>query len=233
VTATDFEWIARQTPDVRLARALAIPLRRPLAGTSFAPLPPSPPSCGPAIPAGPLGLSPIVAAGSVTMVVVPDMTGPEPTPTPSFLRAVCRQLDAHRLVTTEIHVVPPQFCRLCNVLVSVQARPGYSRSQLQTLVEQTLGTYLHVLSGGDDGTGFPFGAQLHLADLIAKVFRTEGVDRVESMSADFTRTKSNGTPRQGRLVLCPGSAGQYDRVTLGPEENVSIDVTSINLSTVA
>jgi hypothetical protein len=71
-----------------------------------------------------------------------------------------------------------------------------------------------------------------VADLIAQVFRTEGIERVEDLSAQFTRTKSHGVPREGQLVLCPTLPGQTDRVSLAPEENVSIDVTTINLSTV-
>lgn len=232
VTADDFEWIALQTPAVRVARAHIVPLRRPLPAGSPTPMPPSPQRCGPALPGGPNGLAPGVAPGAVTVVVVPDEPGPEPLPTPSFLRAVCRQLDRYRLVTTEVHVVPPQYCRICKVLIQVQAEPGYTRSRLQELVEATLGTYLHVLKGGEDGKGFPFGAQLHVADLIARVFRTEGVARVEQLSAEFTRTKSNGFPRQGQLVLCPTSPTQMDKVLLAPEENVSIDVTTINLATV-
>jgi len=233
VTAGDFEWIALQTPDVRVARAHIVALRRPLLPSGSAPIPPTTPRCGPALPSGPLGLATSTAPGVVTVVVVPDVQGPEPLPTPSFLRAVCRYLDAYRLVTTEVHVVAPQYCRLCNVLVKVRARPGYTRARLQQLVEARLGTYLHVLRGGEDGKGFPFGAQIHIADLMAQVFRTEGIERVEELSAEFTRSKSHGTPREGQLVLCPTAAGQVDRVSLGPEENVSIDVTSIALSTVA
>jgi hypothetical protein len=232
VTAGDFEWIARQTPSVRVARAHIVPLRRPLPASASAPVPPSPPRCGPALAAGPLGLAAGIAPGAVTVVVVPDETGPEPLPTRSFLREVCRHLDLHRLVSTEVHVVPPQYCRLCNVLIKVRARPGYSRARLQQLVEQRLTTYLHVLRGGEDGKGFPFGSQVHIADLMAQVFRTEGIERVEDVSAEFTRTRSQASPREGQLVLCPTTPGQADRVALSPEENVSIDVTSISLSTV-
>jgi hypothetical protein len=233
VTAPDFEWIALQTPEVRVARAYIVPLRRPLAPGAAAPPPPGAPLCGPALPAGPNGLDRIQAPGAVTVIVVPDEKGPEPTPVPSFLRAVCRQLDAHRLVTTEIHVVPPQFCRICRLFVRVRSKPGYTRAMLQQLVEQTLGVYLHVLTGGEEGRGFPFGAQLHIADLIARVFRTDGVDRVEFLSAQFTRTKSNGIPREGTLVLCPASAAEVDRVSLEPEENVSFDAATLTLATVA
>jgi hypothetical protein len=233
VTAADFQWIAQQTPDVRVARAEIVPLRRPLAPAAATPPLPATIRCGSRLPVGPNGLDHLPAPGAVTVVVVPDAKGPEPTPVPSFLRAVCRQLDAHRLVTTEIHVVPPQFCRICNVYARVRSKPGYTRSMLQTLVEQTLSTYLHVLVGGDDGTGFPFGAQLHVADIIARVFRTEGIERVELLTAEFTRTKSNGVPRQGKLLLCPTSPGDTDRVSLAPEENVSFDATTLTLATIA
>ena len=117
VTAGDFEWIARQTPDVRVARAHIVPLRRPLAaGRAVAAGSAAPPAVRPALARGSRPASrPGWPPGAVTVVVVPDEPGPEPIPVPSFLRAVCRQLDRHRLVTTEVHVVPPQYCRLCNV----------------------------------------------------------------------------------------------------------------------
>ena len=107
-----------------------------------------------AVPTAPPAWPTPIAAGVVSVIVVPQQTGPEPTPTPSFLKAVCQYLDPHRLVTTEVYVVPPQYARLCNMQVSVKGQPGYTRAQLQTLVSARLATYLHVLTGGDDGTGF-------------------------------------------------------------------------------
>jgi hypothetical protein len=65
------------------------------------------------------------------------------------------------------------------------------------------------------------------------VFRTEGIERVELLSAEFTRTKSNGVPRQGKLALCPAAPGETDRVALEPEENVSFDATTLTLATIA
>jgi predicted phage baseplate assembly protein len=230
VTAEDFEFIARDARGVRVARAHVIPLRRPLDPTlAVAPITPR---CGPAIAAGASGVNTDVAPGAVTIVVVPDEQVAEPMPTPSFLRTVCAHVDRYRLVTTELHVVPPQYVRICKLLVSTRARPGYSRAMLQAAVEASLGKYLHALTGGDEGTGFPFGARLHVADLVNAVARTEGVDRVESLSAEFTRTKSNVSPRQGLLLLCPARANEWDQVELGPDENVSIDVTSIAVGTV-
>jgi Baseplate J-like protein len=233
VTAGDFEWIATQTPSVRVARAVALGLRRPLPSGTPTPAPPQP-RCGTPLPDGPTGLQDgVVAHGVVSVVVVPQEAGPEPLPTASFLAAVCRWLDQHRLVTTELHVIPPQYARLCDLRVTVQALPGFSRIALQERVTADLGTHLHVLTGGDDGTGFPFGGQVHIADLIARVARVEGVDRVEELRCAFTRTKSTAAPRQGELVMCPAGTDEYEALTLGPEETVSFDGDSVLLTTVA
>ena len=277
VTASDFEWIAKQTPDVRIARAVIVPLRRPLPGSKptdpedpicgglpprppaiagcqppiapppFDPVPPpgapcaipgSPPTtlvlprCGPPLPPGNSGLALDNVPGVVTIIVVEDVTGNEPSARPSTLRKVCEHVDRHRLVTTEVHVAPPQYLRLCNFMVQVHAQPGYTRARVQELVEARLGTYLHALTGGDDGTGFPFGSQLHAADLVAQVLRTEGVARVVDLSAEFSRTKSNVAPREGRIVLCPQAAGEVERIELAPEETVSIYLDTFTLSTV-
>jgi len=232
VTAEDFEWIALQTPTVNVARAVTIGLRRPLPpGTA----PPAPtPLCGPALPDGPTGIEDgLVAHGVVSVVVVPQEKGPEPLPAPSFLTAVCRWLDQHRLVTTELYVIPPQYVRLCNLRVTVQPRPGHTRVELQDRVGADLGTYLHVLTGGDDGSGFPFGGQLHVADLISRVARLDGVERVEDVRASFTRTRSSAAPRQGELVLCPAAAGEFEALQLSADESVSLEPDSVLLTTVA
>jgi hypothetical protein len=301
VTASDFEWIALQTPTVVVCRAIVVPRRRPLAAlaTAFqqaacAPAKSADPAtisaagalcappcavnerssidlgntavraalrfstgtlarssellalsasdCGPPLPAPPAGLDDnFEAPGVVTVVVVPDDPQPPPAvrpslvelvPTPSFLRAVCQQLDRHRLVTTEVHVVPPQYMRLCRVYCRVKASIGYARLQLRDLVANSLATYLDVLLGGEDGKGAPFGGQVHIADLIGRVLRTQGVDRVDELQAHFVRTKSNAPFREGNLALCPTAAGDYDHVDLAPEETTSLDLTTFTLDTV-
>lgn len=263
VTADDFVWIASQTPTVRVARAIVVPHRRPLAvvcptptqTATAAPPPPAEPcappdgglqqwssrliqlaasgsACGPALPAI-AGLDDdFHAPGLVSLVVVPDLAGFEPLPTPSFLRAVCAWLDRHRLVTTEVHVAPPQYCRLCNLYVQVRGRPGWTRLQLQELVLARLSRWLDVLVGGPNGDGAPFGGQLDVADLIAQILRTEGVERVEAFTASFVRTKSNAVPRTGQLVRCPTAAGDVDRILLAAEETTSLEAATFTLATV-
>jgi hypothetical protein len=292
VTAGDFEWIALQTPTVRVRRAIIVPRRRPLDVSVTAaqrkscpqpnPVPPAttgpggpcaPPGglsgciqpvgftsgagvtssakyalpaavsdCGPPLPDPPAGLDDdFEAPGVVSVVVVPDGPQPPPAvrpplveliPVPSFLQAVCVELDKHRLVTTEVHVVPPQYMRLCRVYCRVKARVGYTRLEVRDLVTDSLATFFDVLLGGEDGQGAPFGGQVHIATLIARVFRTEGVERVDELRAHFVRTKSNAPFREGNLVVCPSAADDYDHVDLAPEETTSIDLSTFTLDTV-
>ena len=230
VTRSDFEWIAGQTPTVRVRKSVAVGLRRPLVGPDGAP---PVPRCGPTLPAGPTGLDDtLVAHGAVSVVVVPDDDGPEPRPTESFLRAVCHHLDDHRLITTELHVVPPQYVRVCDLRVTVQPAPGFSRAALQDSITAAMAEYLHVFTGGDDGDGFGFGGQLHIADLTSRIARHEGVSRVEDVECSFTRTKSSAFPRQGELRSCPDASGQYESVGLAAEETVSFDAESALVTTV-
>lgn len=230
VTATDFEWIAGQTPAVDVARVHIVPLRAPLArpvngSDSVEP--------GGAVPAGASGLAPFEAHGAVSVVVVPREEVPEPTPTPSFLRAVGRHLDKHRLVTTEVCVVPPQYVRLYNFDVRVRARAGFTRAELQELLLARLSEYLHVLKGGDDGTGYPFGTQLHIAQIAAQIMRTEGVERLDAVEARFIRTKSNADPPAGRLIQCEEDNEDRFKIDLAEEETVSVDTSTFKVSTVA
>lgn len=231
VTATDFEWLAIRTPGVGVARAAAIGLRRPLppdgpaAGIDD-------PACGEPIPARATGLDDdAVAHGAVTVVVVPDAPDDAaPLPTPTFLRTVCAWLDRHRLLTTELHVVGPQYARLCDVRVELRPDPGFTRAELQARVGEELAGWLHVL--GVDG-GFGFGRQLHVADLMSRITHIDGVDRVEDIACAFTRTKSNVTPRQGRLVLCPTAPDEVDALAFSAEETVTFDLDSLRVTTVA
>jgi predicted phage baseplate assembly protein len=231
VSTDDFAWLAMQTPGVQLARAQVVPLRKPVDQTSPGQAVTAT-GLAAQVPAAPAGLADNDTPGVVSVIVVPQQSGPEPTPSAAFLNAVSQYLNPQRLITTEVYVVPPQYLRLYNVRVSVAGRPGYTRAQLQSSVSAQLAGYLQVLTGGD-GSGFQFGGELHVADLIAQIYRADGVARVDTVTADFVRTRSNANPRQGSLVLVPAatSTTQYNSLSLAPEESVSFDAATFVLST--
>jgi Baseplate J-like protein len=223
VTADDYQLLAGQTPGVRVARSVVIPLRRPYTAEGVA---------RPGIDVT------RVAPGAISIVVVPEGTAAFLAPTEGMLRTVCRHLDRYRLITTELYVVAPQYVRIFDLTVTVLPRPGFTRTQLREAIVLQLERYLHVLTGGADGTGYPFGGTLYHAELVAQVFRVDGVDRVESLTARYDGAALDAVPpmrwRDERqvarnLVACPAGALDDERVELFPDETVVIDTANLNV----
>jgi predicted phage baseplate assembly protein len=156
VTAEDFSYLARITPGVRVQRAEVLPMFHP------------------AFPDVPI-------PGCVTVIAVPDTTDPAPTPSEATLRAVCAQLDAHRLLTTEVHVTAPTY-RTVRVQTQVRARPSADLAVVRQAVDNALTRYFHPLQGGDDGTGWPLGGTIFYSLVMRTVIEADpGVARVDSL----------------------------------------------------
>jgi predicted phage baseplate assembly protein len=223
VTADDFELFAGQTPDARIAKSVVIPLRRPYSAEGID---------RPGVDVS------RVAPGALSVVVVPAGAAPFLAPTDGVLRAVCRHLNKYRLVTTELYVVPPQYVRVYDLVVTVVAKPGFTRTQLRDAIAARLESFLHVLSGGPDGTGFGFGATLAHAELVAQVFRVDGVDRVDELTARYKGDAPDATPpmvwrderqTERNLVGCPTGPSDDERIVLFPDETVFVDTTTLNV----
>ena len=228
VTETDFADAAREAPGVKIARAQVISRRRPypeghLIGELDAP-----------------GVDfSQEAAGAVTIVAVPDKPGAYPMPTTTELTAVAGHLDGIRLVTTEVFVTTPQYVRLFDFHVTVRAAPGYTNTMLREAISDHLQHFLHVLTGGADGTGFAFGEGLHHADLVAAVMSVPGVARVEELTCLVDgRTPSNAVnPMEWRLerrvaqrlTNCRETELDTDQVILLPDEVPFVDGATLNV----
>ncbi len=226
VTGEDFEVIAHQTPGVRIARAHTIALRRPLIAIG---------EDSPGIDVD------TVAPGVVTVVIVPDEQGYAPTASEGVLRAVCRHLDHHRLITTELYVIPAQYVRIFDLEIVLVAKPGWSQADVRASVATRLETYFHVLHGGADGEGTPFGAVIHHSELVAQVMRSEGVERVQQLVASFDGVAPAPPGEQPpmrwrleraiarRLIACPVAATDTDVLELFDDENVFVDTSTLDV----
>ena len=150
VTTDDFEELARQSGNVGRARAL------PLAHPQFP---------GVQVP------------GAVTVIVVPDSDARPPVPSEALLRTVCEALDRRRLLGTELFVVAPRYVSV-SVSAQVVVRDDASPAAVREGVESAITGYLDPLTGGDDGSGWPFGGSIRYSKLVQKVFGVAGVDSV-------------------------------------------------------
>jgi len=171
VSADDFEQLARETPGVPVGRARALPGHHP----DF--------DCVP-------------ATGVVTVVIVPRCGRP-PRPSAAMLREVARYLECRRILGTEVHVVAPTY-----VPVSITATLHSRRDAPRDLARQAdaaLAAFLHPLSGGSQGRGWPFGRDVLVGELLAELNGLPGVRYVDGIEI----ASEAGAPRCGSLGLCP------------------------------
>jgi hypothetical protein len=160
VASGDFRELALATPGGRVGRAECLPLFHP-------------------------GLPGQVAPGVVSVVVWPreDPKHPSaPTPDRALIGDVCCWLDARRLVTTELHVIPPKY-RPIAVSVGVEVKPGYGTEAVRRWVEIVLRQYLAPLPPyGPEGGGWPLGRRVHGPELEAAALQVEGVEYLDGLN---------------------------------------------------
>jgi predicted phage baseplate assembly protein len=155
VTSPDYEFLARATPQLRVARAKALPLLEPPNFTR--------------------------RQGLVTVAVVPFGFSPKPMPSAGFLRTVCEHLDQHRLITTEVRVVPPDYVEV-SVAATVLLKPRTSMQVARNAIETALNKFLHPLTGGVGGgvggAGWEFGRSVYQSEIYQVIEGVNGVDCV-------------------------------------------------------
>lgn len=126
--------------------------------------------------------------GAVTVVVLPANDTPAPQPTGAQLRALCAWLEPRRLVTTELHLVGPQYTEVQRLAARVSVRPGYDLSAAVENLYTALLDFLHPLRGGPQHGGWPFGYDVLLGDIYDVMLAVPGVHRVRDLSLDLAGT---------------------------------------------
>lgn len=163
VTSEDFENLALATPGLRVARAVALPNYRP-------------------------DVPCVTIPGSMTVVVVP-YTRPNstiPATSASFLQTVKRHLEEHRLVTTDLHIIAPEYVRV-SVACKVFLKKGSSESAVGERIGEALRTFLSPLSpGGPQKTGWPFGRAVYPSEIYQLIDKVVGVDYVVEVQLSAT-----------------------------------------------
>jgi hypothetical protein len=155
----------------------------------------------------------------VSVVVFPgdDQRDPAaPEPDLALLRRVAVHLDARRLVTTELHVIPPTYRRVA-VSVAVRVRRGFQVDAVRRWVEQILRQYLAPLPpDGPDGGGWPLGQAVRRAELEAVAVQVDGVESVEGDLLLAVRDHDAWTRVDREVPLNMWEAPALDAVTVVP-----------------
>ncbi|MFF8507449.1 putative baseplate assembly protein [Streptomyces sp. NPDC015492] len=180
VTAEDYEIISRQAaPSVRRVRCL------PAADT----------------------------AGAVRVLVVPDAVADEGDdrlrfeqliPGEQVLSAITASLDERRLIGTRLVVEPPVYQGV-TVVARLSAAPG-DTDAVRTAALDALFRHFNPLTGGPDGTGWPFGRPVQYGEVFGVLQRATGdalVEEIRLFPADPV-TGRRGAPAD-RIDVGPGA----------------------------
>jgi hypothetical protein len=159
------------------------------------------------------------AAGVVSVVVWPreDAAHPNaPMPDRDLLRAVCAYLDARRLVTTELYVIPPTYRKVA-VAVGLEVKPGFGVEAVRAWVELVIRQYLAPLPPfGPSGSGWPLGRRVFGPELEAAALQVEGVEFLEGLTVAGWGRKSDGTDGwiEGPVLLRPYEVVELTEITV-------------------
>lgn len=119
--------------------------------------------------------------GCLTLIVVPRSTDARPMPSRELVDRVRSHLDARRLATAALYIVGPRYLQVDVeaeiVPVSLEAAGG-----LEGTVARALAAFLHPLTGGVDGDGWPWGRRPHESDFHRCIGAVPGVDHVHGLT---------------------------------------------------
>ncbi|MFB9329084.1 putative baseplate assembly protein [Paenibacillus aurantiacus] len=177
VTAEDTEYIVRRTPGLRVARVKALPLYTK--GLADYPREQAP--------------------GQLTVVVVPGSPTLTPKPSSGFLQTVKRHLDDRRLITTETHVIPPDYIRI-TVHAVIVVEPHYVDEHGK--VKAALNKLLKPLDGKDGSQGWTFGRTVHKSDLYSIMNAMDGICYIQELWLDADGKQWSRTA-SGDIALPP------------------------------
>jgi hypothetical protein len=182
VTLADYETLARQTPGVNLSRVTARANIHP----AF--------ECQKAF-------------GVVTVMVVPNAPGPAPRPDAALRQRILVHLNGRRMLGTRVEVAGPTYLEVA-VVATVQSSSRQNQARVKDTIVTAINQLFDPLTGGPDGTGWPFGRDVYRAEVLQTIVKSPGVDHVVSMDL----IPAGCTPQCGNICLKPTwlvKAGQH------------------------
>jgi hypothetical protein len=138
------------------------------------------------------------AAGTVTLVIVPELPHAAPSPSAGLLRAVRAYLNRRRVLCTRLIVVAPEYV-VVSVTAMVQALPGADAKRLAVDIRAALATFLDPIVGGPSGLGWPFGRDVFRSEILALIDGVSGVDHVTSLELSAEGCE----PQCGNICVSP------------------------------
>ena len=164
--------------------------------------------------------------GHVSVIIVPT-AGPLPAPGPpvpasGLLKSVRDYLQPLRLLTTRLHVVGPRYVRV-GVRFTLTLKPDWLEKDVRPAAVIALRTFLSPLTGGADGSGWPFGRNVYVSEIYELLDGVRGVDFVTQSIDPHTLAPlpELTVDDPGRLITA--KTGELIAVEIKPDELVNLD----------
>jgi hypothetical protein len=210
VTLSDYVEITRNVPGVNLGRVEVLPLVHPEQPFQD-------------------------ALGTVTLLVIPrnDPAQPEaPRPDRLFLANLCRYLEPRRLLTTELHVVGPEYIPVW-ISIGIEVIPGRAEGPVREAVRQAVLDFISPLRGGFEAVGWPLNHAVEVAEITAAAARVPAVAKVNELRLGMSTGEVEAVvpieglqlPRVMAVEVVGGSAPSIEeiqgRAPLQPQDGVT------------
>lgn len=127
-------------------------------------------------------------AGRIGVIIVPKSSDPNPSPDRELLRQVKDYLVTHAAATADISVAGPLYLsagiQLEAALTSLEAS-----NSIDMQVRQKLTSFLHPLTGGQQGAGWPFGVIPQTSDIYRLITEIPGIDHLSGLKILIGQTE--------------------------------------------
>jgi hypothetical protein len=84
------------------------------------------------------------------------------------------------LIGTELHVIGPDYAPL-SLAIRAVTEPGIDPAEIRIAIEAAARAFLHPLTGGLRGSGWPFGGAVHYGELY-QALAVPGVQRLDDIA---------------------------------------------------
>jgi predicted phage baseplate assembly protein len=145
-------------------------------------------------------------AGSVRVLVVPSADGVDSrlrfdqlAPEAGLLETITGHLEECRVIGTRLIVEPPGY-RGVAVEATVKPASGSSPNRVKADAERALYAYFNPLTGGPEGSGWPFGRPVTIGEIYSVLQRVHGVEVVEQVQL-FGANAETGESREATAHL--------------------------------
>jgi hypothetical protein len=124
-----------------------------------------------------------LAPGHISLVVLPETAVDDDAQ--HLCAALWNFLDPRRLLTTQHHVVEPEYVPL-SITTTLRLQEGISASGMRQEAIATVQGFFSPHIGGADGDGYPFGRNVYLSEVYELLDRIPGVNYVETLTLQNT-----------------------------------------------